>query len=111
MASCSNKRRRLTEKEQHMITNFIDNIGEADEYESIETGFGGDEEDKDIREMVEDDAENNGREGERLAEDVEDDEEDVSDELPRKQRFKNLAQVLDESMCDPLPPQPRKSFK
>ena len=38
MASCSNKRRRFSEKEQHdMVTDFIDNIGEADEYESIET--------------------------------------------------------------------------
>ena len=107
MALCSNKRRRLTEKEQHdMIPDFIDNIGEADEYESIETGIGGDEEDEDIGEMVEDDAENNGREGEWLEEDVEDNEEEASDELQRKQRFKNLAQVLDESMYDPLPPQP-----
>ena len=56
--------------------------------------------------MVEDDAENNGREGGRLEEDVEDNKEEASDELLRKQRFKNLAQVLDESMYDPLPPQP-----
>ena len=57
-------------------------------------------------EMVEDAVNNAGKE-----EEAGDSGGETEEEVPHKQKFKNLEQVLHESLYNPLPPQPRETFR
>ena len=100
MAS-SSKRTRLTEREQQqLIDNFLEDI---DGYENIDNISDG-EQDEDVDEIIEDAIENAGGAGEIEA------TEDTEGEEPRKQKFRDLSEVLDESNYDHLPPKEKRTY-
>ena len=101
MASPSN-RVRLTERDQQRLLD--DFYAEIDDLENIDN-FSGGEEDADVNEMIEDAIENEGGAGE-----IETAENTAEGEEPRKKKFKDLAEVLDESNYDHLPPQEKKTY-
>ena len=101
MGEPSGKRRRLTAREQNdLLRNFYAELDdEIDEIELIDE-IDGEEEDEGIMEMVEDAMENRGEGVER----------NTSEELPRKQCFKNLDEVLNKNNVEALPEQTQKPF-
>ena len=76
---------------------------DIDGYENIDNISDG-EQDEDVHEIIEDAIENAGGAGEIEA------TEDTEGEEPRKQTFKDLSKVLDESNYDHLPPQEKRTY-
>ena len=104
MAS-SSKRTRLTEREQQtLLEDFLNNLDNPDAPGNIDPNEDVDnildnEQDENIQEIIADATENANE------------NEDTEGEEPRKQKFKNLSEVLDEANYDPLPPQPKRTYK
>ena len=104
MAS-SSKRTRLTEREQQtLLEDFLNNLdnpdapGNIDPYEDVDNILDN-EQDENVQEIIVDATENANE------------NEDTEGEEPRRQKFKNLSEVLDEANYDPLPPQPKRTYK